>query len=236
LLLLLYTLFKERLQVQQQIQTSSTNNSSYYYKNGYDALIQISKTEGIRGIYKGYGATLASFGPFSALYFTIYEQMKVYSRRYIYDNNKNTNNNQQQQEQQQILQQQSTTDSTGRIIPTDYELEKLIDIPFLYTLFCSTSAGAIASWCTSPLDMVKLRLQVHRAQQASTTRAVMSTTTSSSSMNMISLLYNTIVTEGIPGLFRGAGARVLHFTPATAITITLYETCRSWVYQILETK
>lgn len=33
-------------------------------------------TEGIRGIYRGYGATIASFGPFSALYFMLYEQCK----------------------------------------------------------------------------------------------------------------------------------------------------------------
>ena len=35
----------------------------------------ISKQEGLRGIYKGYWATLLSFGPFSALYFGLYEKV-----------------------------------------------------------------------------------------------------------------------------------------------------------------
>eukprot|EP00602_Paraphysomonas_sp_CaronLab_P011594 CAMPEP_0185043502 /NCGR_PEP_ID=MMETSP1103-20130426/42935_1 /TAXON_ID=36769 /ORGANISM="Paraphysomonas bandaiensis, Strain Caron Lab Isolate" /LENGTH=156 /DNA_ID=CAMNT_0027583677 /DNA_START=607 /DNA_END=1077 /DNA_ORIENTATION=- len=34
------------------------------------------KHEGLGGIYRGYGATLLSFGPFSALYFTFYEEIK----------------------------------------------------------------------------------------------------------------------------------------------------------------
>ena len=51
---------KERLQIQNA-------KDSVQYKGGWDALVKICKTEGPLGIYKGYGATLASFGPFSAL-------------------------------------------------------------------------------------------------------------------------------------------------------------------------
>jgi len=36
------------------------------------------RTEGLRGIYKAYAATVLSFGPFSALYFMFYEKLKVY--------------------------------------------------------------------------------------------------------------------------------------------------------------
>jgi hypothetical protein len=36
----------------------------------------IVREEGIRGLYRGYGATLASFGPFSAFYFMFVEQLK----------------------------------------------------------------------------------------------------------------------------------------------------------------
>ncbi|KAL4440759.1 hypothetical protein ABPG74_013740 [Tetrahymena malaccensis] len=60
---------KERLQVQ-------SNLKLYEYKNSIDAIKQISKAEGILGLYKGYGATLASFGPYSALYFMFYEKFK----------------------------------------------------------------------------------------------------------------------------------------------------------------
>lgn len=46
---------KERMQVQ-------TTRQGNYYRSGMDALRQIAKQEGLSGIYKGYGATLLSFG------------------------------------------------------------------------------------------------------------------------------------------------------------------------------
>ncbi|OMJ69273.1 hypothetical protein SteCoe_33044 [Stentor coeruleus] len=63
---------KERLQVQSNLQ-------EYSYKNSREALTIISKNEGIKGIYKAYGATVASFGPFSAIYFTLYENFKAWT-------------------------------------------------------------------------------------------------------------------------------------------------------------
>lgn len=72
-----------------------SNLKLYEYKNTFDAVKQISKSEGILGLYRvgyissvesgwlillirvqGYGATIASFGPYSALYFYFYETFK----------------------------------------------------------------------------------------------------------------------------------------------------------------
>lgn len=73
---------KERLQVQRRVglgeplpgdRVSSTPPS---YRGSLDAIRTISRTEGLLGLYKGYYATLASFGPFSALYFAFYEQAR----------------------------------------------------------------------------------------------------------------------------------------------------------------
>jgi len=41
------------------------------------SITNIIRRDGIRGLYKGYGATLASFGPFSAFYFMFVEQIKA---------------------------------------------------------------------------------------------------------------------------------------------------------------
>lgn len=60
---------KERLQVQNK-------NTNIKYNGSYDAFVKIIKHEGINGLYKGYKATLLSYGPFSALYFLFYEEMK----------------------------------------------------------------------------------------------------------------------------------------------------------------
>ena len=60
---------KERRQVQ-------ANMGTFKYRNDLDAIRQILKTEGFRGLYRAYGATVMSFGPFSALYFLFYEKFK----------------------------------------------------------------------------------------------------------------------------------------------------------------
>jgi hypothetical protein len=46
-------------------------------------LRSIISTEGIRGLYRGYGATLASFGPFSAFYFMFVEQFKAWTKSLV---------------------------------------------------------------------------------------------------------------------------------------------------------
>ena len=61
---------KERLQVQGK-------TVSGRYLNSIHAIQTVSKLEGIRGLYKGYLSTLASFGPFSAFHFLFYEQLKT---------------------------------------------------------------------------------------------------------------------------------------------------------------
>jgi len=60
---------KERRQVQANLKT-------FNYKNDVDAVRQVVRTEGVRGLYRAYGATVMSFGPFSALYFLFYENLK----------------------------------------------------------------------------------------------------------------------------------------------------------------
>lgn len=170
---------KERLQVQHSGVDGSSNN----YRNSMDAMRQISKKEGLAGIYKGYGATLASFGPFSALYFVFYERLKAMSQQ----SNKNN------------------------------------ELPFASIVLCSCSAGALASWLTSPLDMAKLRLQVQRGNLENSAEA-----TTVVYRGMLDCLRSAYRQGGIQALFRGAGARVLHFAPGTTITMTCYETFRSY--------
>jgi len=66
---------KERLQVQQR-------GGAANYTGTMDALRTIWATEGGSGVYKGYGATLLSFGPYSAFYFLFYEQFRSGCVRY----------------------------------------------------------------------------------------------------------------------------------------------------------
>lgn len=75
-----------------------------------------------------------------------------------------------------------------------------------YVISSSAAAGALASFLTSPLDMAKLRLQVQRRGGNTTT----------SYQGIVDCLRQAYHHGGISGLFRGAGARVLHFVPATS--------------------
>lgn len=68
---------KERMQVQRPVSGATT--SLTYYTDTRDAFRKIAATEGILGLYRGYGATVASFGPFSALYFSFYERLKAFA-------------------------------------------------------------------------------------------------------------------------------------------------------------
>lgn len=72
---------KERMQIQQvpissNVQQLKQVHGDRFYGSGLDAVRSIFRTEGVKGFYRGYGATVLSFGPFSAIYFTVYEQLK----------------------------------------------------------------------------------------------------------------------------------------------------------------
>ena len=60
---------KERLQVQNDLKL-------YNYKGSIDAVRQITKGEGYLGLYRAYGATILSFGPFIGINLMLYEKVK----------------------------------------------------------------------------------------------------------------------------------------------------------------
>jgi len=69
---------KERMQIQRMAGTTGAPVAGgTYYRNTIHAVRSILATEGLTGVYRGYTATLLSFGPFSALYFLFYEQFKA---------------------------------------------------------------------------------------------------------------------------------------------------------------
>ena len=107
------------------------------YKNDLDAIKQILKTERVWGLYRAYGATVMSFGPFSALYFLFYEKLKERAVNFTVQDYRNK--------------------------MKDAEVAKKQDISFGQAMFCSMQAGVMASFLTNPLDMAKLRMQVQRA-------------------------------------------------------------------------
>ena len=56
---------------------------TYYYKNSIDAARQISKTEGFSALYRAYGATILSFGPFTGINLALYDKFKGFFSFFI---------------------------------------------------------------------------------------------------------------------------------------------------------
>ncbi|KAH9131122.1 hypothetical protein AeNC1_019759 [Aphanomyces euteiches] len=122
---------KERMQVQ------SKSKGAFYYKNTIDAATTIVRTEGLRGMYRGYGATLWSFGPFSAFFFLFYEKVIALRIDLRLDD---------------VIKNKSMAET----------FHKTTDVQFASLLACSVTASAGAALVTNPLDLVKLRLQIDR--------------------------------------------------------------------------
>jgi hypothetical protein len=65
----------QRLQVQSR---SGFHHNSRLYKGPIDVLKKIINLEGVRGLYRGYGAYVSSFAPSSAVQWGTYETSKAY--------------------------------------------------------------------------------------------------------------------------------------------------------------
>lgn len=172
---------KERMQVQ-----STFKAGGYFYKNSWDAVRNISRTEGIRGIYRGYGATISSFGPFSAFYLMFYEKFKNACQQWM-----------------------------GKDSP--------LDLPVYAFMISGMAAGSLASFITNPLDLAKLRIQVERSGgrgEGWNSNAVFRYG------NVLDGIRKIHSEEGLRGMFKGVFPRMMFHGPATALTITLYESLK----------
>lgn len=84
-------------------------------------------------------------------------------------------------------------------------------------LFCAAIAAAGAAWITTPLDLVKMRLQVQRSAKHSST----GTATPFQYRHFCQGLTHILSTEGFVGCFRGAVPRCLYHTPTVAVTMVV---------------
>lgn len=176
--------------------------NTYHYKNDFDAFRQIIKQEKLRGIYRAYGATILSFGPMSAFYFMFYEYFKGFFVR------------------------NDAIAYRNRINKVENE-EINLNIGFTHSLICGGLASALSSYITTPLDLVKFRMQVQRADTAEHSRSLQYRNVL---QGLISISYN----EGLKGLFRGSTARVLSYTPNGALAMTFLEFFKPKVSKLLD--
>lgn len=213
---------KERMQVQRRLplHSAAAGAPPLYYRNTLDAFRKISASEGILGLYRGYGATIASFGPFSALYFMFYERFKGVAQRHVLSTGG------------------AATTASGK--PSDPD----VPLPLALQILTASAAGSAASLVTNPLDLAKLRLQVQRGVAAAGGAAASAAGAGSSGSSAPAptayrhtahALATIVREEGPRALFRGAAARVAFHAPSTAITMTLFEQCKALITRLMGT-
>ncbi|KAH7528863.1 hypothetical protein FEM48_Zijuj05G0123000 [Ziziphus jujuba var. spinosa] len=150
-----------------------------YYTGMFQAGSSIWKEQGLKGLYAGYGSTLARDVPFAGLMVVFYEALKDLT---------------------EYGKQKWSTNSNFHVSSS---LEGLV---------LGGLAGGFSAYLTTPLDVVKTRLQV----QGSTLRY-------NGWFDTIRQIWKT---EGTKGMFRGSIPRVTWYVPASALTFMAVEFLR----------
>lgn len=110
--------------------------------------------------------------------------------------------------------QLATYDETKRLLMKWTSLED----GFYLHLIASTTAGAMSTLATAPVDMVKTRLMLQRESK-----------TVGAYKNGLHCFYQVLRTEGLRGLYKGAFALFTRVGPQTTITFILCEQLRGLV-------
>mmetsp|Transcript_13228 Transcript_13228/g.37577 ORF Transcript_13228/g.37577 Transcript_13228/m.37577 type:complete len:439 (-) Transcript_13228:93-1409(-) len=195
----------QKLMIQGDLSSRANTTGS----NPHSALRVIRQTlqqDGTRGMYRGYLPTLSNFAIHSAISFMSYEHVRSFMYRHY-----------PRSGFWKTLRRsvgEGTWDagvSEGARTPTQ---------KCLLHILSGTVAGATAGFLTTPIDVVKTRLQIqnfHGRQQSTNTVGVH---VHSGFREMASAIYRE---EGWRGFTRGCVPRVLHSSPYMAITFFTYE-------------
>lgn len=181
---------------------------------------QIVQAEGVAGLYRGFGASVATFVPSSAVWWGAYGAYQKAVWHLVYGDSGSMGSssasssmasNQGQQEQQQRLQSTvSIPQSAHQGSPSSKPSTSAI---MAVQTTSSVMAGCTSALVTTPLDLIKTRIQIaYRSDGPSPTFS--------------SVLKQILREEGPRGLLRGATPRMLN--------ASLWGTCMVTVYEFLK--
>lgn len=98
-------------------------------------------------------------------------------------------------------------------------------LPTPFVAGCAASAGAVAAACTTPLDVIKTRLQTQGDMHVGD---VGHSARHNAYRGTLHAARSIAIHDGINGFFRGISARVLWIMPNTAITMSVFEFLKSY--------
>lgn len=182
--------------VQQLLQLRSPNSSIR------GIIRTILQEEGILGLYRGIGPTLAGILPYAGLKFYVYQSLKQYYWAH--------------QDQSPVVSQE--TGSSHQRLP----------VPVMLTF--GAGAGLVAQTLTYPLDVVRRRMQVQGVKlppaQQDVKQRVQSQTVLRSTWHGLVTISKT---QGFKALFAGLSINYMKVVPSTAIGFTLYDSLKSYL-------
>ncbi|KAH9557752.1 hypothetical protein CY35_07G101200 [Sphagnum magellanicum] len=185
---------KQRMQIQgssktwHRTYTSSIKKATpaVYYSGAFHAGRVILRQEGLTGLYAGYFSTLVRDVPFAGLQIMLYEAMRA-----------------------SMVYGKEQWGSSKALQPVGLEKHQFSS---LEELIMGGTAGGLSAFLTTPMDVLKTRLQV----QGSSARY----------KGWRDALQTIWREEGTKGFFKGALPRVLWFVPASAISFMAVEWLR----------
>ena len=191
---------KERMQVQAVLPP----NSPLHYTSTMHAITTIAHTEGLRGIYRGYGATLASFGPYSAFYLSFYEQLKdLQASLYRLPP--------AQLPFHSFLLAGAIAGGAAAFITNPLDMAKLrLQVQRAQRQSHVAAGGAAGGGSGGSVAGVGSGLEFGYK-------------------NLLDGMRKVVAESGWKGLWKGVGARVLFFMPSSALNIAIFDTVKSYI-------
>lgn len=174
----------------------------HYYKGTGDALYSIWRQDGIRGLFRGCGASMMRTGVGSAVQLSCYDQIKHF-----------------------LLSLPASSPALAVFGSKDSDVSssvkgkqpKLFDDTLLTHLMSSVITGFFVCVCMNPFDVVSTRLYNQHVSSGK----------GSLYAGPFDCMKKTVQSEGIAGLYKGFGAHWLRIGPHTVLTFIFLEQLKS---------
>jgi len=186
-------LVKTRMQLQTSDSPSHTGQANY--KNSFDCARRVYKEEGIRGFYKGLGASYLGITE-SSIQFVLYEKLKAA----VLENKK-----------QNFAIATATANNSSRITTHQPTALALSNVEYMGL---AATAKLIAAVCTYPHEVIRTRLREQRVATVENPHKY------TGLFQALRLIFRE---EGVAGLYGGMSAHLLRVVPNAAIMFWTYE-------------
>ena len=192
----------------------------------YDGVVAayrtILKTEGARGVFRGYWASNFTWWPFSVVYFVAYEHMRDAAVVYVSERS-DARNGEEETKTRVGKSEKRKAKSASNASEKDA-------LPPWVSGACGFAAAAVATVATHPLDLAKTRLQTLRTEPKREEVSGKKTfSRGATRKNVFSIARDVFRREGAARLFAGCGARVAAVAPGSAISFFVYEGIKEWM-------